>query len=42
MAMLLRRFDIASLATAHGGEPDERVSFAMSPETLTMRLRVRD
>jgi len=42
MAMLLARFDIASLATAHGGEPDERVAFAMSPETLTMRLRFRD
>jgi cytochrome P450 len=42
MAMLLARFDIASVATAHGGEPDERVAFAMSPETLTMRLRLRD
>jgi cytochrome P450 len=42
MAMLLARFDIASLATVHGGEPDERVAFAMSPETLHMRLRLRD
>jgi cytochrome P450 len=42
MAMLLARFDIASIDTAHGGEPDERVAFAMSPETLHMRLRLRD
>ena len=42
MTMLLARFDIASIATAHGGEPDERVAFAMSPETLHMRLRLRD
>jgi cytochrome P450 len=42
MAMLLSRFNIASIATAHGGEPDERVSFTMSPETLHMRLRLRD
>jgi cytochrome P450 len=42
MAMVLARFDIASITTAHGGEPDERVAFAMSPETLTMRLRLRD
>lgn len=41
MAMLLARFDIASVTTAHGGEPDERVAFAMSPETLHMRLRLR-
>jgi cytochrome P450 len=41
MAMLLARFDIASVATAHGGEPDERVAFAMSPETLHMRLQLR-
>jgi cytochrome P450 len=42
MAMLLARFDVASIDTAHGGEPDERVAFAMSPETLHMRLRLRD
>jgi cytochrome P450 len=42
MAMLLARFDIASVATAHGGEPDERVAFAMSPEALQMRLRLLD
>jgi cytochrome P450 len=42
MAMLLARFDIASIATTHGGEPEERVAFAMSPETLHMRLRLRD
>ncbi|AXF18955.1 cytochrome P450 [Paraburkholderia caledonica] len=41
MVMLLARFDIASLATAHGGEPDERLAFAMSPETLHIRLRLR-
>jgi cytochrome P450 len=41
MAMLLARFDITSVATAHGGEPDERVAFAMSPETLHMRLQLR-
>ncbi len=40
MAMLLAHFDITSVATAHGGEPDERVSFAMSPETLHMRLQL--
>jgi cytochrome P450 len=42
MAMLLARFDIASVATAHGGEPDEQVAFVMAPETLHMRLRVRE
>jgi cytochrome P450 len=42
MTMLLARFDIASIVTAHGGEPDERAAFAMSPETLHMRLRLRD
>lgn len=41
MVMLLARFDITSVATAHGGEPDERVAFAMSPETLHMRLQLR-
>jgi cytochrome P450 len=41
MVMLLARFDITSVATAHGGEPDERVAFAMAPETLHMRLQLR-
>jgi cytochrome P450 len=41
MVMLLARFVIVSVATVHGGEPDERVAFAMSPETLHMRLQLR-
>jgi cytochrome P450 len=42
MVMLLSRFEIASIATAHGGEPKERLAFAMSPETLRMHLRLRE
>jgi cytochrome P450 len=41
MAMLLSRFDIVSITTAHGGEPKEQVAFAMSPETLHVRLQLR-
>ena len=41
MAMLLSHFDIASIGTAHGGEPREQVSLAMSPEVLHMHLRRR-
>lgn len=42
MAMLLARFEIHDVATEHGGEPDERMGFVMEPETLRMRLRLRD
>lgn len=41
MAVLLARFDIASVATVHGGEPEERSGFVMAPEALTMRLKLR-
>ncbi len=41
LAVLLGGFEIASLTTAGGGEPDERLSFTMAPEPLTMRLRER-
>ena len=41
MAVLLVGFDIDSVATASGGEPEERLSFTMAPEPLTMRLHVR-
>ena len=41
MAMLLARFDILSVATAHGGAPREKMGFVMEPEALQMRLRVR-
>jgi cytochrome P450 len=41
MAMLLTRFEIESVATPHGGEPDEKMGFVMEPETLQMRLRLR-
>ena len=40
IAMLLARFEIVSVATAHGGEPAEVMGFVMSPENLRMRLRV--
>jgi len=42
IAMLLARFDIDSVATRHGGEPVEQMGFVMAPETLRMRLRVRN
>jgi cytochrome P450 len=41
MAMLLARFDIVSVTTAHGGAPREKMGFVMEPEALRMRLRVR-
>jgi len=41
MAMLLARFDILSVTTAHGGAPREKMGFVMEPEALQMRLRVR-
>jgi len=41
MAMLLTRFEILSVATAHGGAPREKMGFVMEPESLQMRLRVR-
>jgi len=41
MAMLLARFDIVSVSTAHGGEPAEKQGFLMEPETLQMRLHLR-
>jgi cytochrome P450 len=41
LATLLGRFEIDSVATADGGEPDERMSFTMTPAGLVMRLRER-
>jgi cytochrome P450 len=41
LAVLLGRFDIADVAATSGGEPLEELSFTMSPEPLTMRLRRR-
>lgn len=41
VAVLLGGFDIATLATASGGEPEERLSFTMAPEPLTMMLSER-
>ena len=41
LAVLLRGFDIDALATASGSEPEERLSFTMAPEPLTMRLTAR-
>ncbi len=42
LATLIGRFDIVSVSTADGKEPDERMSFTMTPTGLTMRLRLRD
>ena len=42
LATLLGRFEIDSVRTADAGEPDELMSFTMTPSPLTMRLRVRD
>ena len=36
---LLQHFDIESVGTADGGEPEERLMFAMAPVGLRMRLR---
>jgi cytochrome P450 len=41
LATLLHHFEIETLAAVSGGEPDERMSFAMGPERLTLRLRER-
>jgi cytochrome P450 len=41
LATLLGRFDLVSVDTADGKEPDERMSFTMTPSGLTMRLRQR-
>lgn len=38
-AMLLGSFDIASVATADGAEPEELSGFTMSPVGLRMQLR---
>lgn len=40
MAMLLARYDIAAVDTASGAEPKEVMGFVMSPENLTLRLRM--
>lgn len=39
MAMLLSRFELASVGTAAGGEPPEHLAFTMAPVGLQMRLR---
>ncbi len=41
LAVLLGRFEIDDVAAQGGGEPLEELSFTMSPEPLTMRLRRR-
>lgn len=41
MAVLLSTFEIESVATAQGGEPDETMAFSMGPSGLVMRLRER-
>lgn len=41
MAMLLARFDVVSVRTASGAEPQERMGFAMAPERLEMVLALR-
>jgi cytochrome P450 len=41
LAVLLGRFDIDDVAARSGGEPMEELSFTMSPEPLTLRLRRR-
>lgn len=38
LATLLFSFDVASVATADGSEPEELFSFTMEPAPLTMRL----
>jgi hypothetical protein len=39
MAMLLANFDIASVATADGADPQERIALTMYPVGLEMRLK---
>jgi cytochrome P450 len=41
LATLLGRFDVVSVTTPDGKEPDERMSFTMAPAGLAMRLRER-
>ncbi len=41
-AMLLANFDIASVGTASGGEPDEQIALAMYPVGLQMKLSSRN
>jgi cytochrome P450 len=41
LATLIGRFEIEKVGTPGGGEPDERMSFAMGPTGLAMRLRPR-
>jgi cytochrome P450 len=41
LAMLLGRFEIEHCGPARGGETAEHMSFSMSPEALSMRLRER-
>lgn len=41
LAVLLRHFEIESVATADGSEPEERLSFTMAPAGLAMRLHLR-
>ena len=41
LATLLGRFELESVTTADGTEPDELMSFTMTPSCLAMRLRER-
>ena len=41
MAVLLGRFEIASVDTPDGGEAREHLSFTMTPVGRVMRLRER-
>jgi cytochrome P450 len=41
LATLLGAFEIESIVPAAGTEPDELMSFTMTPSTMTMRLRER-
>ena len=41
MAVLLGRFDITAVETPDGREPEERLSFTMTPVGLSMKLRAR-
>jgi hypothetical protein len=41
MAVLLGRFDIASVDAPGGGEARENLAFTMAPVGLRMRLRAR-
>ena len=42
LATLIGRFDIERVGTPDGKEPDERMSFAMGPAGLSLRLRPRE